>query len=361
MKLKLSQYPMLVLPRFLTGLTLRDWVRLLNRHGWKVDPVFWPRALLATAGTLVTSALKVVEDTCFSHQSEQPDVWQQPIFILGLPRSGTTHLCYMLSQDSRFCFPTRFDVFNPHTLLTLRRLGVHRLLGLVPARTRGMDGVRVGWLSPEEDDLAICVLAGDGIRMNFVFPRHERVEKHPPGVFQQALASFTRKLVQVHGRPVLLKSPSHTDRIPEILEVFPQARFITIFRRPEAVLASWYAMHHAPGGPVWCALQWPPDISRETLMQRMGKRLETYFRDRSLIPPANLVEIRHEDLLANPVETLTRVYSCLDLELPVAVLKHSGRPYRGNRHPDIVPEDQLQLRALCIQLYTGGWYTDEEN
>lgn len=40
-----------------------------------------------------------------------------PLFVLGLPRSGTTHLHNLLSRDSRFAFPSTFQTMNPRIFL----------------------------------------------------------------------------------------------------------------------------------------------------------------------------------------------------------------------------------------------------
>jgi hypothetical protein len=36
----------------------------------------------------------------------------------------------------------------------------------------------------------------------------------------------------VYRKPLLFKSPQHTGHVAEILTIFPEARFVTIFRNP---------------------------------------------------------------------------------------------------------------------------------
>jgi|SRR5579863_346360 len=40
-----------------------------------------------------------------------------PLFVLGVPRSGTTHLHNLLSHDPRFAFPDTFQTMNPRIFL----------------------------------------------------------------------------------------------------------------------------------------------------------------------------------------------------------------------------------------------------
>jgi len=129
-----------------------------------------------------------------------------------------------------------------------------------------------------------------------------------------------------------------------------------IFRHPEAILASWRAMYTSAGGPVWCALQWPPPITDDILMEEMGDRLKQYYQDQSQIPRENLVEIRHEDLLSRPLETLTTIYDFLKIETSNEVLSNSQKPYSRNRHPSVSAEDRKKLRQLCDPLFANGWY-----
>ncbi len=357
MATSLSELPFLLAPRFLTGMTFGDWLQLLRAHDWDIDAAFVPRATVATLGTLVTSALKRVEDTRPARPIDEQS-WRKPIVILGLPRSGTTHLFQLLSRDPQVCFPTRFDVFNPHTLLTLRRLGLHRLLACVPARRRAMDDIMTNWLSPEEDDVALGLLAGCGDRIDLVFPRHTQFPPTSPEAFRTTLQSFTRKLVEVHGRPVLLKSPAHTERIPEILEAFPEARFVTLFREPIAMLASYMAML-TTGNPLWCTLQWPPSYQADEILDWLQDAVPKYFADRHLIPAGQLVEVRHEDLVADEPATLEAIYSGLGLPMPKAFLnapRSDAHRRRGPRHPEIMPKVQQRLRQICSPIYAAAGY-----
>ena len=348
----------LVFPRFLAGFTFPDWLRMLRRHEWQVDAIFLPRAATATLGTVVTSLLKPFDDACRMDPRDEA-AWRKPIFILGHPRSGTTHLFNLLARDGRFAHPTQLDVYHPHTFITLRRLGLHRILGALPHRRRAMDAVRVGWLSPAEDSIALTILAGTGGMLPGVFRRTAPGEDMPAEQFRAVLGAFTRKLVHIHRRPLLLKSPGHTLRIPDILAVFPEARFVTILRDPEAVLASAIGLART-AAMVWMALQWPPPRRIDKMVDSLGRSLDAYFDTRSLIPPANLVEVRHEDLVGDEAGTLAKIYAGLGLTptTPPAVRDAGSRPYARNVHPQLDDAVRVRLRSACRRLYEAGWYGD---
>jgi hypothetical protein len=354
-------------PGFLGGFTFPDWIKLLAANDWRIDFPYWPRAIIATFGTLLTSLLKPAEDRIVV-DSHPEGTWRHPLFILGLPRSGTTHLFHLLSQDPQFCFGTRLDIFNPHTFLTLRALGAGEWLQKLPTQKRPMDNVMTGWLTPEEDNIALAILCGFGTRVGMTFPRNKghlmeesnRVAREggpDEEVFKTSLAFLVRKLSHLHKKPVLLKSPSHTLAVPQILRTFPSARFVTIVRNPIAQYASLAAVDKTTARS-WSVLQKPPAPDDEVLIERIGFFAKRYCETRSAIPPDQLAEVRYEDLVANEEGTLNRIYSGLRLVprlVPAAPLAAS---YQRNRHPELPNDIKTKVRAACSPFYDLGLCRD---
>lgn len=160
----------LLKPAFLSGFTSPDWIRLLQENRREGDARYVPRAIIATLSTAAPSIVKGFEDR-IALDSIDAEAWRRPVFVLGLARSGTTLLFHLLAKDPTFAFPTRFDCYNPHTFVTLRRPGLHRLASLIPSRKRFVEDVETGRRSPAEDKIALCVLAASGNRLYGVFPR----------------------------------------------------------------------------------------------------------------------------------------------------------------------------------------------
>lgn len=363
-RLPLRQIPLLLLPRFLTGFRLGDWWCVLRKHRFLVHPVFWPRAALATVGAAVTSCL-LRYDRRVAKRLADEKLWEQPVFILGLPRSGTTHLFELLSQSPDLCYPTRFDVFNPHTFLFLRRIGLFALLSRLPKLKRAMDNLRVGWDSPEEDDIALAILTQEGERMSRIFPQstvcaaeseQETSDERDTSVkVLKALRSFTKKLVLLHGKRALLKSPRHTGRLAQVLEIFPQAKFVVIYRNPVHQLASVLAMWDS-GNSFWCALQWPLARSREYAMRRAQGLLRRFFRARSLMPRDRTVEITFEELVADRAGTIDRICKHLSLAAPADSAALDSL-VRKSRSPRTVPDSWLpELRECYEPMFAAGIY-----
>jgi omega-hydroxy-beta-dihydromenaquinone-9 sulfotransferase len=111
---------------------------------------------------------------------------------------------------------------------------------------------------------------------------------------------------------IVVKSPGHTARVKMILELYPDARFVHIVRDPRVVIPSairtWARMTDA------VSLQIRGGYSLEDHIFDMFELMYDRFeRERALIPPSNVYELRYEDLVANPLPQLEAIYQRLNL------------------------------------------------
>lgn len=348
-------------PSLFMGFRFQDWARLLREHS--IDAAYWPRCSIVTATSALTSFLSTFEDS-IERELPHGDEWRHPVFIIGLPRSGTTLLYHLLAKDTQFAVPTRLEAFNPHTFLTLRKLGIGKLLSHFPLHSRVIDRVRVGWMAPEDDDVAVFVLTGIPGQIWRAFPREpdrgcECFKENSPEARRwiAALQMFTRKLSMSQGKPALMKSPHNAQKIPELLQAFPEAKFVTIFRKPETHFPSFRAMFAGPGTG-WDELQRRPPSTDEELLTVVQRQLKRYFATKMAIPPGNLVEVTYEELVSDRVSTLSRIYAQLGLpgfdSLAQALPHASG--YEKNIHEPLSPDAKALLRYFYAPVYGQGIY-----
>jgi omega-hydroxy-beta-dihydromenaquinone-9 sulfotransferase len=114
------------------------------------------------------------------------------------------------------------------------------------------------------------------------------------------------------GRRVVLKSPPHTCRVPTLLRLFPDARFVHIVRDPCAVYPS--ALH------LWRVMAGIHGLQRPDLAGLPEFVLATFetFHARleeasAVVPPGRLCDVRYEDVVREPVRELREIYRALDL------------------------------------------------
>jgi omega-hydroxy-beta-dihydromenaquinone-9 sulfotransferase len=303
-----------------TGITLGRWLRVLRENRFAVDRPYWGRAALITLASIPNTLLAAWENWLYGRKVRAARV-APPLFILGIWRSGTTHLHNLLTRDDRFAYPTTYQVFYPHTFLTTEKRNAN-LVGFFLPRKRPQDNMALGVREPQEDEFALCSLTSRALPMAWAFPR--RAEHYgryltlrdasagEVAEWKSALAWFVRKLAFQYGRPLVLKSPGHTCRVRLLLELFPEAKFVHIHRNPYDVFRS--TRHMVRTVAPWWALQRPDygDLEGRTLRQ-YREVYDAFFEERGLIPKGHFHEIAFEALEADPVGQVRGIYEALAL------------------------------------------------
>lgn len=341
------------------GMGLWSWLRLGTRNRWAVAPRRLPLALGITATAAVNSLLGCVVRAAYGRRIAGTSLPPDPVFIIGHWRTGTTMLHELLALDPANRCPTTYESLSPHHFLLTAGLARRGLRFMLP-RTRPMDAMRVGFDRPQEDEIALALLGAPSSFLSLAFPN--RPPQHPGSpdlgplspaeraAWQRTLRWFLAALLVARPGRLVLKSPQHTFRIRELLELFPQARFVHLVRDPAAVFPStvhfWSRMAevHSLQEPTFAGLE----ENVLTTYAAMHRRLE---ETRPLVPPERFLEIRYEGLVADPVGTVRSIYDRFawpgfeSLEPALRGSADRGRRYRPNRHC-LAP---AQARALAAR------------
>jgi hypothetical protein len=145
---------------------------------------------------------------------------------------------------------------------------------------------------------------------------------------------------------LIFKSPPNTCRIKLLLDIFPDARFVHIHRNPYTVYQSTMRMLQV-GDEGFRFQRSDPARLHGRILRQYQVMYDAFFEERKLIPAGRLCEVGFEDLEADPLGTLERIYEELSLPDFGAVrqrLVHHVRslsPYKKNEHPALL----LQIRA----------------
>jgi hypothetical protein len=180
---------------------------------------------------------------------------RDPLFVIGHWRTGTTLAHELLSLDDRFRSPSTYEVFNPRNFLVTEGFFTERTRALIP-KTRPQDSMPVDWDLPQEDEFALVMQRAPsaytfGHQGTFTGTALERIEQslvvdtlpeEQRRVWMRAWTGFLRTLqVRREGR-LLLKSPSHTFRLPLVELTFPAAQYIYMVRNPSTLVPSTTAL-----------------------------------------------------------------------------------------------------------------------
>jgi omega-hydroxy-beta-dihydromenaquinone-9 sulfotransferase len=344
-KLAANPYPWYS-PRFWHGMRTRAWWALCARHGFRIHPIRWPMAFLIGLTTPFNSVMGFAQRLRCGKAIDATEIHEPPVFIIGHWRSGTTYLHELMHLDERFVSPTTYQCFAPHHCLLTE--GLMNMLGswLMP-KQRPMDNMAAGWDRPQEDEFALLTLGAPTPYERMAFPNEapphaefldmRGCAPHDLQRFEAAMIHFTKLLTYATHKRVLLKSPPHTGRIEVLSRLFPGAKFIHIVRHPFALFPStmrlWQSLDEVQG------LQMPQGKGLDEYVFGCLTRMYGGFEDqRRRLDPQSIYEIRYEDLIANPVAEVGKMYEKLELgdfevvRGKIAAFVASQKDYKPNKH-----------------------------
>jgi hypothetical protein len=266
----------------------------------------------------------VKEHLKFDRCIQQTTVNHSPLFLLGHWRGGTTYLHNLLSKDAQFGFFSTFDAYVPGVFLASEQLIKPIVAASLPGK-RPMDDVVMGADLPQEEEYALGGSSIYSYYNGWIFPKNmgqyndyvsleDVTQKDVINFKNDYLYLIKKATVKNKGRRLLLKNPSNTARIKLLLELFPDAKFVHIQRNPYHQYLSMLRFMSIVI-PLYC-VQHPPPLKEveEHLLNMYEHMYRKYFKEKSLIPNGNLVEVRYEDFIVQPFCETRRIYE--DLNLP---------------------------------------------
>lgn len=273
----------------------------------------------------LSARLKI--EAAFKQSPEHADVAiRAPIFVTGLPRSGTTLMHNLLAQDPAHRFASGWEVMYPVP---------------APGDSPDQNDPRVGraqkrmqqlyWLAPDfkvihpldASQPQECISIMAHAFMSDVFPTTCHVPAYQrwlDDIDMQPAYQYHRRFLQylqagTGGVQWVLKAPAHLFSLAALLEAYPDARIVMMHRDPAQVLPSLANLTRVLRRAFSDEVE-PAQIGREEL-DRWSSAIDRALsvlacrRDRS----ANVLHIQYEDLASRPMETLDRLYAGIGLEL----------------------------------------------
>ena len=160
----------------LSGICFGAWIKFLWRYRKDVNWFRYGHRIAFLSFMSIFNSLMSIPDYLFYEKKvHQQKVNSRPVFILGHPRTGTTHLHNLLSLDrDQFTYCNTFQVGFPGSFLCAEKVGSKLLAGILD-ETRPMDNMKLSFQIPQEDELAVNVLSsGCSPYMPLVLPESEK-------------------------------------------------------------------------------------------------------------------------------------------------------------------------------------------
>ncbi|HMB98753.1 MAG TPA: sulfotransferase [Balneolaceae bacterium] len=284
---------------------------------------FLPHFALLLGSAISRTPFRLIEQQLLKKKRYSEIALIKPVFIVGFWRSGTTHLHNLLGRAPGSGIITPLASGLPGELLTLGTW-LEPLLKKALPETREIDRVAVTPKSPQEDEIPVANLQLLSVFHALYFPGCFR-KNFNQGVFfdnvspkqieewKEQVQFFLKKIV-IHQdkQPLIIKNPVYTTRMKYILEMWPDARFIHIYRNPYRVFPS--AKQYFQKMLSKLALQpYDPAEIEPVVVASYLRMLDQLYDDASGLPKNQFTEVRFEDLEANPIPELQRIYSLLEL------------------------------------------------
>src|SRR6516165_4861207 len=258
-------------------------------------------------------------------EAEYPSVLmrpiQAPVFITGMPRSGTTFLHRLILQDPGTIAPRLFQLVYPYasqascigTALRKRWVSLQlALFRLIAPELNGLHPVAVD--SPEE-----CTDITAHVFQSLRFDAMYRVPSYNSWLgrsgFLEAYRFHRRFLqhldAQLPAHRWILKSPDHLFALDDIREVYPDARLVLVHRDPVRVLASVAKLTEVLRRPFARSID-RIEIGREVSASWLdgARRMQGL----SLNGDAAL-HLNYRQIVARPIDAVRAVYRHCDLVL----------------------------------------------
>jgi hypothetical protein len=245
----------------------------------------------------------------------------RPVIVVGLPRSGTTHLVNLLAADTRFRSMPLWESYEPVPN---------------PTEPSEVDGVDPRWTRCQGTWEAMRAAAPLVAVMHPMEPDHvhEEIELQMPDFSsythewvaraprwrdhylaedQTPHYAYMKSVLQILQwfRPQerwVLKSPQHLEQLGPLLRTFPDATIVVTHRDPVAVVQSTITM--ACYGARTAYRTTRPGWYRDYWTERIGTLLDTSLRDRHLLAEDRTVDVFFDEYMADELGTLARVYDC---------------------------------------------------
>lgn len=244
-----------------------------------------------------------------------------PVFIVGFPRSGTTHLHNLMAASGQFTTVPPVLAGMPWEARSLAPI-LRRFVEPYLPRTRLIDEVRLDANSPTEDEVALANMGRPSYFHGLYFPRVLR-RAYREGLLldpgsrsaedrARALTRYAGVVAGDGSRPLLLKNPAYTGQLDWLVQVFPDARIVHIHRDPLDVFASnRRALHRALGE---LALQdWSASEIDATILELYPCVMERLLAQSRGRAGRRLAHVGFDDLVEDPQSELRRIWDELDL------------------------------------------------
>lgn len=304
----------------LAGSDLLTYIKVLK--GNHIERKYYNKVILTGLISAVGTPFQLIDKIGYDKKLKDFRFEESPVFILGHWRSGTTFLHNLLCRDPRSGYITTYQSIFPNHLYS-KWLFKTFLKANIPEK-RPSDNVRLSADYPQEDEFTMGNLNPVSYYHFWYFPKRriEFYEKYVRfssipdkklKVWKNTYVKLIKKsLLNTSGNRAIIKNPVNTARIKTLLEIFPEGKFIYLYRNPVIVYLSTLKFFTELFPTLWFYPITESEI-QELVLDTYLKLWKDYQESKYLIPKGNLIEIKFEEFEREPLNFLKNIYGVLNL------------------------------------------------
>jgi hypothetical protein len=271
---------------------------------------------------------------------------REPLFIVGLPRSGTTLLHNLLTADPQHRSPLMWEVLSPSPpTVTDEKRRIQRatqscnFFNWLAPNFRYVHAV--GAELPQE-----CIGLMTPTFMSDQFDAMYYVPSYRAWFFQQDLRpaykyhhGFLQHLqFRQTARRWILKAPTHMFALPALLSVYPDALFVQTHRTPVDAMASVSSLVTILRGAFSDAVD-HFTACREAILY-WSETVNKFLQERDRLADNRICDVEYDEISRDPIAAVGRVYNHFGWSLSreaeqrmrALVIRHAQRQPGNHRY-----------------------------
>ncbi len=289
---------------------------------------------------LLTNRLKVQQELKTHPEIRQVSI-EKPLFVLGLPRSGTTFLFNLLSQDPGSRWLHYWELLMPSPPPAVETAATDPRIEQIEERIKFLKSLApdidtAHYLNPVGPEECNALFEHDFVSAIFFFRAnvptyHEWLIRQP-----EILSSYKYYYEQLQllswkwpGEHWLLKAPVHLRHLQDLLTVFPNANIIQNHRDPLKVMPSLCSLN-ALARSIYSDKVEPAQIGSQRL-DILTKIVDRGLSVRRNSSSKQFFDVNYTDLIKDPIGTVRRIYDYFGYNFSQQMNENLQRYIKENR------------------------------
>ncbi len=263
------------------------------------------------------------------YRKKRPEIALQkiirPLFVVGLPRTGTTILYELLAQDPAHRAPSTWEVAQPippaqrQTFHTDPRIAdVEKSVNKMELLAPGFQAIHaMGAELPQE---CVALLAphfiSDQFGVSFYIPeyRHWTLEQDMTAAYQWHQQFLQHMQVDYMEQRWVLKTPPHLAYLDTLIQQYPDATVVQTHRAPMDVLGSISSLsctlHSAFSDDIDPLATAQAEVDYFSEMLRLGMEKRATMADED----SRIFDVQFNDIISDPLKVIEKLYAHFDFD-----------------------------------------------